>query len=80
MHDIISLISHDDEAYRLVRHTKQIEDEMVKICEISLCDECHKFDNVYYGYNETCRLLDRKIEKNENCDHDIPSDCPLTDA
>lgn len=55
---------------------------MKKICEISLCDQCHNFDNEYWTYNHTCRLLDRKMEcdSNDNFNYPIPSDCPLQDA
>ena len=48
---------------------------------ISCCDQCPHFNNEYYGYEETCRKLDRKIEKNNEMDYEsrfpIPDDCPL---
>ena len=49
-----------------------------RICIISFCDECPHFDNVYYGYDETCKKLNRKIVKNGDYRYDIPDDCPLT--
>ena len=50
---------------------------MNKILVIKKCDDCCFFDNEYYGYNATCRQLDRKIPTDDNCDHAIPDDCPL---
>jgi hypothetical protein len=48
---------------------------------ISWCDQCPHFDNEYYSYNEECRKLGRKIEKDVNTDYiwsyPIPDDCPL---
>lgn len=49
-----------------------------RICIISYCDECPHFDNEYYGYNETCVKLSRKISKNGQYRYEIPDDCPLT--
>ena len=55
---------------------------------ISKCDNCPYFDNQYYTYEETCKLLDRKIpvvkEPNEylfsKFIRPIPDDCPLEDT
>lgn len=44
---------------------------------IEQCDQCPFFDNEYYGYDETCTKLDRKIKSNEHYEHNIPDDCPL---
>lgn len=52
---------------------------MNRLVVISRCDECPYFDNVYWGYNERCRKLDRKIDSLEGQFdvHEIPEDCPL---
>jgi hypothetical protein len=50
---------------------------MARICIINYCDECPYFDNEYYGYNETCNKLSRKIIKNGQYRYEIPDDCPL---
>ena len=47
-----------------------------RILTISCCDDCCYFDNHYYGYNEICRMLNRKIEKIGG-EYPIPEDCPL---
>ena len=50
---------------------------------IDKCDDCPFFDNVYWGYEETCRLLNRKIQQVDDSDsilwlkYPIPNDCPL---
>jgi hypothetical protein len=50
-----------------------------RICIIRYCDECPHFDNEYYGYEETCKKLNRKIKRNPNTIvYEIPDDCPLT--
>lgn len=51
---------------------------MTRICTIKInrCDECPHFDNEYYGYHETCTLLNRKIEYTDG-KRIIPDDCPL---
>jgi hypothetical protein len=51
---------------------------MKKVLIITRCDDCCFFDNEYYGYNEKCRRLDRKITS-LNGDYEIPTDCPLDD-
>jgi len=54
---------------------------MAKIGIIENCDCCNNFDNSYWGYEEKCKLLNRRIpQKNLGNPHDIPSDCPLEDA
>jgi len=53
---------------------------MNRVTIISRCDHCPHFDNLYYSYNETCKLLNRKINQRINHPHskyDIPDDCPL---
>ncbi len=51
---------------------------MNKILIIDKCDNCSYFNNEYYGYDEECMVLDRKIERAGGfSDHDIPNDCPL---
>ena len=53
---------------------------MIKIVEITRCDECPHFDDFYYTYNEECTLLNRKIKRDGiNGDHPISEDCPLED-
>ena len=57
-----------------------------RICIIECCDDCPYFDNEYYGYNETCTKLSRKMVRalgpfgvsNIHARYDIPEDCPLT--
>ena len=49
---------------------------MNKIVIIGTCDSCPFFDNQYYGYNEICKCLDRKIDSVDG-EHPIPDDCPL---
>lgn len=51
---------------------------MSKFVTIDECEECPKFDNKYYSYNERCTLLDRIIHQ-VNGDYPIPPDCPLPD-
>lgn len=51
-----------------------------RVVEIEFCSECKNFDNQYFGYNETCKRLHRKIEKNKEGEYQIPSDCPLTNV
>lgn len=47
---------------------------------INDCKQCPHFDNEYWGYNEVCMLLDRKIPSTKGAnDHEIPEDCPLAD-
>ena len=56
---------------------------MNKKLVIDKCDDCLFFDNVYWGYEETCRLLNRKIQQVDDSDsklwlkHPIPNNCPL---
>ena len=57
---------------------KTKETSMKKIISIEFCDKCPHFDNHYYSFNQTCNLLSRKIEEqNNNYDFIIPDDCPL---
>lgn len=51
---------------------------MNKVLLINRCNDCCFFDNVYYGYRETCVLLHRKIAS-ANDNFTIPDDCPLPD-
>jgi len=55
---------------------------MKKVITIDRCDDCPNFDNAYYGYDEKCRVLNRKIEriKMDCFKHSIPLDCPLPDS
>jgi len=55
---------------------------MIKIVEITSCDECPNFDDTYYSYNEKCKLLNRVIKRASDTYstyHPIPEDCPLED-
>jgi len=55
---------------------------MTRIVVINTCDECPHFDNEYYDYEHTCRLLDRQhktSEQNPNYTYIIHDDCPLDD-
>ena len=56
---------------------------MNKKVTIKTCDNCPYFNNYYYGYQETCELLDRKIKSEGDGfsgKHHIPVDCPLEDT
>ena len=46
---------------------------MARLVVISTCEECPRFDNVYYGFHETCTKLNRTIPH----PYEIPDDCPL---
>jgi len=50
---------------------------MNKKLVIDKCDECPFFNNVYYGYEETCTLLDKKIKQVCELFYPIPNECPL---
>jgi hypothetical protein len=52
---------------------------MKKIVIINNCDECPNFDNEYYGYEEYCTKLGRRIG-HISLVHHTPDDCPLPDA
>lgn len=53
---------------------------MNKKVVISKCDDCPYFDYYYYSYNEECRLLGRKMSKDENGYYIPTHDCPLEDV
>ena len=48
---------------------------------VSRCDNCPKFDNEYYSYEETCLLLNRKMKRDfGELTYPIPKDCTLPNA
>jgi predicted metal-binding protein len=59
----------------------------IKVVHISSCHQCPNFDNEYWGYEEICRKLNRKIKRVKKKEGDnyvsdkypIPKDCPLED-
>jgi hypothetical protein len=53
---------------------------MSKKCTVNVrfCDDCPHFDDVYFSYEERCKLLKRKIARDiGRLEHKIPKDCPL---
>lgn len=52
---------------------------MKKLLVINDCDDCKHFDNSYWGYEEYCMSLKRKIKRVINI-YPIPDDCPLPNA
>lgn len=50
---------------------------MNRIAVVTKCDNCPHFDNLYYGYDHTCKLLNREIEREDYGPFPIPDDCPL---
>ena len=48
-----------------------------KILVIDSCHKCFVFDNEYYGYDEVCTPLGRKIARIDYDNYPIPDDCPL---
>jgi hypothetical protein len=51
---------------------------MAKIVSINYCDECPYFNNEYWGFEEQCTKLNKKIDRKDG-KHIIPKDCPLQD-
>ena len=48
--------------------------------QINDCGDCPLFDNVYYGYEQTCTVLDRRMDWSASYpEYPIPSDCPLSE-
>lgn len=46
----------------------------VALVVLANCNDCPYFDNEYYGYEQTCTILDRAIGDYNN---PIPADCPV---
>lgn len=56
---------------------------MKKLLVIDNCNDCPHFDNSYWGYEEKCKKLKRKIPwimRSERSVFPIPDDCPLPNA
>ena len=54
---------------------------MAKKLIIDKCGSCTFFDNEYYGYEEECILLDRKIKREGVGEPYLPpNDCPLPEV
>jgi hypothetical protein len=45
--------------------------------QVTCCDDCPMFDNFYYHYDHTCRILRKEINTKSNT---LPDECPLPDV